>query len=346
MQYDQRMTLISLLFALLIEQLRPLKEDNWLERMMVRWSHWVKDQLDAGQNHHALLVWSACVMVPALFAFGMYWLLWSTLGWVVSGLWSIAVLYSTLGFRQFSHHFTQIKESLEAGEEDKARSELCAWQKADTAQLPKRELIRLSIEYSVLAAHQHVFGVLFWFSLGAAFGLGPAAAVIYRMSHLMARVFKEDANHPLGETLDQESAASSQAHWVSETLEHVAKTTWGRIDWTSSRVTALSFAIVGNFEDAIESWRTHASEFPHDNDGVVLAATAGALNLRLGGLALASLHQNAMDDSPDMGLKGGQSTAGKEAETEHLRSVVGLVWRTVVMWFVLLSLLTMARLLG
>lgn len=340
------MTLISLLFALLIEQLRPLKEDNWLERLMVHWSRWVKNQLDAGQNHHALLVWSICVTLPAVLAFVMHWLLWSALGWVLSGLWSILVLYCTLGFRQFSHHFTQIKESLEAGEEEKAKLHLSAWQKAETSELPKREVIRLAIEYSVLAAHHHVFGVLFWFSIGSAFGLGPAAAVIYRMSHLMARVFKEDAQHPSFQRSSDEPSAVDDGHWVSETLEHLAHTAWGRIDWLSSRVTALSFAIVGNFEDAIESWRTHATEFPQDNEGVVLAATAGALNVRLGGLALITPQQNSIDEMESAAQKGGQSTLGKEAETEHLRSVVGLVWRTVVMWFVLLSLLTMARLLG
>ena len=30
----------------------------------------------------------------------------------------------------------------------------------------------------------------------------------------------------------------------------------------------------------------------------------------------------------------------------HLRIVVGLVWRSVVLWMVLLALLTLARLLG
>ena len=30
----------------------------------------------------------------------------------------------------------------------------------------------------------------------------------------------------------------------------------------------------------------------------------------------------------------------------HLRSVVGLVWRSVVVWLLLLALLTFARLLG
>ncbi len=41
-----------------------------------------------------------------------------------------------------------------------------------------------------------------------------------------------------------------------------------------------------------------------------------------------------------------ESTPGREAEVGHLRSVVGLVWRAVVLWMVLLALLTLARLLG
>ena len=40
------------------------------------------------------------------------------------------------------------------------------------------------------------------------------------------------------------------------------------------------------------------------------------------------------------------STPGREAEVAHLRSVVGLVWRSVVLWMVLLALLTLANLLG
>ena len=40
------------------------------------------------------------------------------------------------------------------------------------------------------------------------------------------------------------------------------------------------------------------------------------------------------------------STPGLEPHLGHLRSMVGLVWRSVVMWLVLLFLLTLARLLG
>jgi adenosylcobinamide-phosphate synthase len=100
----------------------------------------------------------------------------------------------------------------------------------------------------------------------------------------------------------------------------------------------VAFAVVGNFEEAIDCWRHHAQRFPDDNDGVVLASTAGALNVRLGGEALRAQPNDEAQDS--------ESTPGRTPELAHLTSVVGLVWRSVVLWMVLLALLTLARLLG
>ncbi len=53
-----------------------------------------------------------------------------------------------------------------------------------------------------------------------------------------------------------------------------------------ARITAIAFAVVGSFEEAIDCWRNYAQRFPNDNDGVILAATSGAVNVRLGGEAL------------------------------------------------------------
>jgi adenosylcobinamide-phosphate synthase len=105
-------------------------------------------------------------------------------------------------------------------------------------------------------------------------------------------------------------------------------------------LTAVAFAVVGNFEEAIDCWRNHAQRFPDDNDGVVLAATAGALNVRLGGEALRAEDHEASSDLDS------ESTPGRTPEMAHLPSVVGLIWRSVVLWMVLLALLTLARLLG
>jgi len=40
------------------------------------------------------------------------------------------------------------------------------------------------------------------------------------------------------------------------------------------------------------------------------------------------------------------STPGVPPQTGHLRSVVGLVWRSVVLWMLLLALLSLANLVG
>jgi adenosylcobinamide-phosphate synthase len=106
-------------------------------------------------------------------------------------------------------------------------------------------------------------------------------------------------------------------------------------------LTALSYAVVGNFEDAVDAWRQDAAHFPHPNDGVVLAATAGAINVRLGGSGLRQSLNDTVDTDPVV-----EPTSGRPADLAHLRSMVGLVWRAVVMWMVLLALMTLARLLG
>ena len=85
------------------------------------------------------------------------------MGWPVAVLWSVAVLYVSLGFRQFSFHFTQIRDALADGDEGRARELLAQWQQSDDLSLPRGEIIRSVIEHSVLSAHRHVFGVLTWF---------------------------------------------------------------------------------------------------------------------------------------------------------------------------------------
>jgi adenosylcobinamide-phosphate synthase len=322
------MSFFAILFALLLEQVRPLARHNPIHAALRSWARWASRNFDAGKTHHGWVAWTVAVILPSAAAAGVYWLLALTLGWPLAVLWSVAVLYVTLGFRQFSHHFTSIRDALDAGDEAAARELLAQWQQVDAGELPRSEIVRHVIEYSVLAAHRHVFGVLAWFSVLAAFGLGPAGAILYRMSEFVARYWKYR-----NQTQTQPSSVA---------LQSAAARAWAAIDWLPARITALAFAVVGSFEEAIDCWRNYAQRFPNDNDGVILAATSGAVNVRLGGEALKSAYPagatQAMDDT--------ESTPGREAEVGHLRSIVGLVWRSVVLWMVLLALLTLARLLG
>ncbi|MCF8168555.1 MAG: CobD/CbiB family protein [Rhodoferax sp.] len=306
------MTFISILFALLLEQARPLAELNPVHNTARTWVRWVNRNFDAGQSVHAWLAWGLAVLLPGVLATAVHWLLVWSVGWAAAVVWNIAVLYSTLGFRQFSHHFTEIRDALNAGDEPLARQLLARWMRIDASELPRSEVVRHVIEYSVLSAHRHVFGVFAWYSLLTALGLGPAGAVVYRMSEYLSR-WVSRASKP-----DHPSASGE--------LQVLATSAWAKMDWLPARITALGFAFVGSFEEAVDNWRQHEASFPQDNDGVVLASTAGAVNVKLG---------------PQE-----QNCAGQTPQPVHLRAVVGLLWRSVVMWMVLLALLSLARLLG
>jgi adenosylcobinamide-phosphate synthase len=314
-RYDGGMSFFSILLALLIEQARPLASGNPVHAAMRRWMRTVIQSFDAGRSSQAWATWSLAVVLPTVLSLVIYWLLYLWFGWLLSLLWSVVVLYVTLGFRHFSHHFTDIRKAFDAGDDALARKLLAQWQQIEVEDLPRQEIIRHVIEHSVLSAHRHVFGVLTWYTLLAALGLGPAGAVFYRLAEFVPRFWKY-----LSRQKDMP---------VSKAAQHAAEKGWTYIDWVPARITAMCFAAVGNFEDAIDNWRNYHKRDKVDNDGLVLAAAAGAINVQIG------VDPNAIP-----------SATLRAPELAHLRSIVGLVWRFVVFWLLLTALLTLARFLG
>ncbi len=366
------MSFLAILIALVLEQAKPLARTNPIHAILRAWSRTVLHQFDAGRPQHGWLAWGLAVLGPALLAFCVHWLLWQITPFLAFA-WHALVLYVTLGFRQFSHHFTAIRDALDEGEPERARSVLAQWQQVDTSELPKTELLRHVIEYSVLAAHRHVFGVLAWYTVFSALGLGPAGAVLYRMAEFVGRYWPYLAQHAsLGSVLvadAPESVLSPEHHGLASPAARAAATkAWARVDFVPARITALAFAVVGRFEDAVDSWRSYANNAGTaglGNDAIIISATAGAINVRLGGEALrtraaaattaTATESAAVADglAEGLGTQTGNAddedlppTPGREPEFAHLAQVVGLVWRSVVLWMVLLALLTLARLIG
>ncbi|MFM8865504.1 MAG: CobD/CbiB family protein [Limnohabitans sp.] len=323
------MSFFAIFLALVLEQARPLGIDNPVYRAIEHWTGWMTRTLDAGVQHLAWVTWGMTTLTPALLALLVHGLVQHGLGWLAAVLWNVALLYVTLGFRQFSHHFTRIRDALDEGDEQKAREMLAQWQQARVGDIPRREILRHVIEYSVIAAHRHVFGVFFWYAALSVIGLGPAGAVVYRLAEYVDRRWQREQGADTG---------------VSAVLAEVAHRAWLALDWLPARTTALGFAIVGSFEDAMDGWRNHAQKFPQDNDGVILAATAGAINVRRGGAGLQA--GTPEDEGLQADQRAGSSTPGEPAQMGHLASVVGLVWRSVIMWLVLVALMTMANVLG
>ncbi|MBQ0960721.1 CobD/CbiB family protein [Ideonella sp. 4Y11] len=329
------MSFFAVLFALVLEQIKPLPRDNWVHDTLADWVGWTGRNFDAGQPQHARIVWVVTVIVPALLAWALHWVLATYISFFLALAIDVLVIYLTLGFRQFSHYFTDIREALEKGDEDGARRLLAEWRHLDASELPRTELLRHVLEHALLAAHRHVFGVFFCYVVLAALGLGPAGAVLYRMAEFASRYWAFKSHH-LGVP-------------VNDNLRALSQRAFNLIDHVPARLTAFGFAVVGNFEDAVAGWRRDAGLWKHANEGIILAAAAGAVGVQLGGAAAPGVTPDrsrtfASGDAEATDATG--STPGLPPELGHLGSVVGLVWRSVVLWMLLLALLKLANLLG
>ncbi|THF60990.1 CobD/CbiB family protein [Pseudothauera rhizosphaerae] len=307
------MTLFSLIIALLIEQVRPLPAQQVVLDPLGRLSAALTERFNDGQVRNGRIAWLLVIVLGTAGTALLHWLL-SSLHPLFAFAFDIGVLYLTMGFRQESHFFTDIHLALRMGEIDRARALLGEWRGGQYREASSSEVARLAIEQGLVSSHRNVFGVVFWFIVLP----GPAGAVLYRL----ARYFAED----WGMRRDAEFGAFGQ----------FARKAFEVIDFVPVRLTAASFSVMGDFEDAVYCWRTQAMLWPDKASGILLASGAGAMGVRLG----MPVHESGeVVERPEMGL-------GEEADADYMQSTVGLVWRALLLCLVLLALVGIAGWVG
>jgi adenosylcobinamide-phosphate synthase len=307
------MGFLSLALALALEQWRPLSDRRSLFGLAERYALFFERQFNAGEAQHGIIAWT-CAVAPAFFGTWLAYWIFSQAGALLALAFNVGVLYLTLGFRQFSHYFTDIQLALKEDDLPRARALLADWRGHPCGELSTEEVVRLTLEESLAASHRHVFGVAFWFMLLP----GPSGAVLYRLSGYLRRRWA-------GDTLPELEAFSRFPAQV-----------FAALDWIPARITAASFAVVGDFEDAVYCWRAQASQWRDNALGVVIAAGAGALGVRLGNPYVC---EGQVIERPELGL-------GESAEPGFLDSAVGLVWRALVLWLAMVLLLSVVHALS
>jgi cobalamin biosynthesis protein CobD/CbiB len=303
------MSLLSLAAALLLEQWRPLADRRHLYALLARYATFLEGLFNAGETRQGAIAWVIAVL-PVVFG---AWLVYAA-AYKASPLFAlllnVAALYLTMGFRQRSHFFTEIHLALKENDLEKARDTLSAWRQVTCAGLDREAITRLAIEEALVSSHRYVFAVVFWFVLLP----GPTGAILYRLSMFLH---------------DRWGAKTAPE---LERFSHFARRAFAALDWLPVRFTAAAFAVVGDFEDAVFCWRTQAESWPDPALGIVLASGAGAIGVKLGMPILAG---GEVLDRPELGL-------GDPADPGHLDSTVGLVWRALVVWLLLLLLIALA----
>ncbi len=293
------MAFFSLLAAVALEHLRPLRQPLPHYQQYGRFTHWLERRFNAGEISHGMIAWGLAVTPVLAGVWLVYWILDGIapfLGWA----WNVAVLYVTLGFKYYSDDAERIARLLRDGDLAAAREALAAWRGGDASQFSADELARVTIEQLMAASHRQMFGVLIWFAVLAP--LGPTGAVLFRAASI----------------LDRRWAGASGLFGV------FARRAFHVINWLPARLTALTYAIAGNFEDATYCWRTQAESWPEPEEGVVIAAGAGAMGVKLG--------QNVSVGGesvwrPELGT-------GQPPDADYIDSAVSMIWRGLVIWLV------------
>ncbi len=302
------MSLFTLLAALALAYYRPMPREDWLRHLFTPYANWLERNFNDGQARHGMIAALLAVVLPVLLIAAACIAL-NEINPLFGLVFSIAVLYVTLRFGRFGGPAESIAKALGAGNSEGARAELATWQACQTDHYSDQEVARVGIEATLRHAHHDLFAPLFWFLL-----LGPAGALLYRLSYLL--------KHAWGERPDD--------------FRRIALRAFDWLDWLPARFTASSFAVVGDFEDAVYCWRTQAASWPNEAIGIILASGAGALGVKLGEPLTCN---GILQYRPELGL-------GDPADADYLRSAVGLVWRVLVLMSGLLLLLTFAHWLG
>src|SRR5437870_3727809 len=101
------MGILAIIAALLLEQWRPLAERRSVAGALSSGATWLEQSFNGGESRHGVVAWMVAV-VPATVAAALLHGVLFGVHPLLALAFNIAVLYLTLGFRQFSHYFTAI----------------------------------------------------------------------------------------------------------------------------------------------------------------------------------------------------------------------------------------------
>ena len=206
------------------------------------------------------LAWLLLIVPPVSCAAALIRLDGTAGAWIGAAV-HVLLLYFSIGLRSLHDHLIPIADALEPHDLALARVLTARVVSRDTADADAHALAKAAVESLLENGNDAVFGALFWFVVA-----GGPGALLYRLAN----------------TLD--------AMWGYRTPRYLR---FGRVsariddalNWLPARLTALSYALLGQTGNALHCWRTQAPDWPSPNAGPVMAAGAGALRRQLGGAA-------------------------------------------------------------
>jgi adenosylcobinamide-phosphate synthase len=207
----------------------------------------------------------------------------------------IACLYLALGHRSLHDHAMPVAEALGNGDEPTARRLASRMVSRD----PDSMHVAGATAESVLEnGSDAVFAALFWFGVAGAPGV-----VAYRVVNTLDAMW------------GYRNVRYESFGWAAARFDDL-------LNLLPARLTGLTYALCGSTGRALACWRRQGDSWESPNAGVVMAAGAGALEIRLGGPCR---YAGEMRMRPWLG-------EGRAAEGGDIRRALALLRRSVIVW--------------
>ncbi len=208
---------------------------------------------------------------------------------------AVGLLYLTLGHRSLHDHAKAVVTALRTSDATEARRHAARLVSRDPETLKPAAATTESVLENGSDA---VFASLFWF-----FVAGAPGAVLHRLANTLDAMwgYRSARYHDFG--------------WAAARLDDL-------LNYLPARLTALTYTLLGNTRTALACWRRQAPQWDSPNAGPVMAAGAGALEVRLGGPAR---YRGRWHRRPVLGC-------GEPPDGHTIEQALRLLARGVVLW--------------
>jgi adenosylcobinamide-phosphate synthase len=302
--------LIAVLLALTLDYLIPdrqgIKPFAWYRD----WAESIEERFNGGKRVHGIGA-VALAILPILAGVAVIHYILGELGWILQFIFNVIVLYVCVDVSRLSKTANAVSMALESGDADEANEQLQVLTGKSTTDVNETEIARAAVEGVLKQGNTLIISPIFWFIL-----LGPFGAVLQRLSSILDSLW--------GHRYER----FAEFGWAAARFDDV-------LGWVPARITALSYALMGSFEDALHCWRKRVGVWSDINSGPLLASGFGAM------------HMQSCDVSADEGEYEEQSLELTVVpDAGHVRRAVALVWRVMLLWLVVGILMAGAHLAG
>lgn len=297
--------LVAILLAIALDRYVPERGGFDLVAWYSDWAESIEHRFNGGSRAQGLGAVLIAVLPIALGVFVVDYLL-GEIAWPLAFLFSVAVLYVCVDLYRLGKVASAISENLEYGDLPAANSALEELTGRPAIEMTEAGIARATVEAVLKQGNTLVMAPLFWFVL-----LGPIGPVLQRLAGVLDKMWGHRTQRFV------------EFGWAAARFNDI-------MGWIPARLTALSYAIMGSFEDALHCWRRHAGMWSDINSGPLLASGFGAMHMEN--------CEGADDEAPGAVLI--------VADAAHVRRVVALLWRVLLFWLAVTLLMAGAHLFG